>query len=77
MTEFMRSQKKRIEEDRWFEGCRINKDPGSEFVLNWIRLNAGLFRKSWEKSLCKKCELCVECGHNVKLDCTNFKKKMC
>ena len=75
MNDFMLSQKKRIEQEKWFEGHRTNKDPGSGFVLKWIKLNAANFRKSWNKSLCKTCELCPNCGYKVMSDCADFKVK--
>jgi len=73
MFKFMLSQKRRIEYEKWLEGCRLKRDPGSEYILNWISLNGAFFRKAWEKSLCKDCALWTKCGHHVRTECKDYK----
>jgi hypothetical protein len=72
MHRYMHAQKKKIEIEKWCEGIRLNKDPGNEFVLEWILSHANWFRKSWEKSLCRKCLLAEQCGHNVAEQCEKY-----
>ena len=50
MTDFMTIQRKRIEIDKWLEGCRINGDPGADYILEWIENHAAEFREAWERS---------------------------
>jgi len=71
---FMRAQRKRIEVDKWIEGCRIQNDPGQRFILNWIFLYAGQFRNAWQNSLCRSCELYELCGHQVRTTCDEYKE---
>lgn len=52
-----------IEVDKWLDGCNNKCDPGDEYVNNWIKKNAEIFRKHWEISMCKYCK-----KWNVKLD---------
>jgi hypothetical protein len=73
MKSFMIAQKKRIEVDKWYEGCRIQKDPGKSYILNWIENNAAQFREAWEKSVCRECPQSLDCGHEVVRDCNYFK----
>ena len=75
MFKFMLSQKRRIEYEKWLEGCRLKRDPGSEYILNWISLNGAFFRKEWDDSLCKDCALWTNCGHFVKTNCDDFTKE--
>ncbi|MCX6567291.1 MAG: hypothetical protein NTW38_12875 [Candidatus Aminicenantes bacterium] len=42
---FLEKQRKKIDEEKWIEGTRICRDPGQEFVTNWINKNAEKFRK--------------------------------
>jgi len=72
MNKFMMAQKKCIERDKWLEGCRIESDPGVEFIMNWIENNAVKFRESWEKSLCKNCHSSTDCGFELKQDCIKY-----
>jgi len=76
MFKFMLSQKRRIEYEKWLEGCHLKRDPGAEFILNWIRLNAAFFRKAWDDSLCKDCALWEKCGHLVRPTCEDHIKNM-
>ena len=72
MNDFMQAQKKRIELEKWLEGCRINCDPGMEFIIEWIKNNAADFRETWDKSLCKKCYYSNDCGFEVKQYCDKY-----
>lgn len=72
MFEYMSAQRKRIKIDKWYEGCRINGDPGSEFVIAWIEKNAASFHSDWDISLCKACQKVTECGFKVKKNCKDF-----
>jgi hypothetical protein len=72
MQNYMCAQIKKIDIDKWYEGCCIKRDPGQVFVMTWIKNNAARFRKAWEYSLCKKCYFVDECGYKVKQDCKIF-----
>jgi len=74
MKEYLKAQKKKIEIDKWCEGCNLTRDPGQEYIISWIFNNAQWFRDSWEKSLCKSCHLSQQCGHNVLQSCGSFRK---
>lgn len=74
MNKFMIVQRKKIEIDKWCEGCNFQYDPGKQFVLEWISKNAARFRWAWEKSSCKLCQLNEECGYNVLEECAGYKK---
>jgi len=73
MKNYMVSQKKRIELDKWFEGCRIQQDPGEEFIFSWIDNYAQKFKHDWANSLCSKCINSVGCGYKVAQSCDSFK----
>ncbi|MBD3377486.1 hypothetical protein GF406_20830, partial [candidate division KSB1 bacterium] len=53
MDKFLKVQVKKIELDKWYEGIRIKRDPGSEFIMKWIQHYAADYRTSWNDSLCK------------------------
>lgn len=42
--EFMRKQIAEIELAKYYEGIRIGRDPGEEFVRKWILENAEAYR---------------------------------
>ena len=69
---FMRAQIKKIENDKWFEGEYINRDPGDDFIVDWIYHNAKMFRYSWDISLCKSCSNCRDCGFNAVSACETY-----
>lgn len=69
-------QKKKIEIDKWCEGCATNNDPGQDYVLDWINRNGSWFRKAWERSLCKNCVFIDECGIDLKSCCEKFSAKI-
>ena len=66
---FLLVQRRRIEHDKWCEGFRINKDPGSSYVMRWIENYAGLYRMAWNNSACKHCKHYAECGIHVATEC--------
>lgn len=45
--EFMAAQKEAIEVAKWLLGEKLGRDPGQEFVMQWIRDNAENFRANW------------------------------
>jgi hypothetical protein len=45
--EFMVAQKEAIEVAKWLLGEKLGRDPGQEFVMQWIRDNAENFRANW------------------------------
>ena len=71
-TRFLRVQIKKIEMDKWCEGCGRKQDPGPEYVLDWIHKNASWFRHAWEVSECKNCQRWADCGVHLKQECQDF-----
>ena len=71
---FLHVQVKRIEVDKWCEGCGIERDPGKDYVMNWIKNYAGMFRLAWNNSLCKWCQHAQNCGYHVTKHCAYFEK---
>ena len=69
---YLRAQVERINVEKWCEGCRIQRDPGPEFVIHWINQNAARFREEWEQSRCKECHNCFQCGYKATRDCCEF-----
>ena len=69
---YMMNQIHKIDIDKWNEGIRQNDDPGVDFILQWIRKNGATFHELWNKSLCKECVHCDECGFKVKEKCNRF-----
>jgi len=76
MKKFMQIQRKKIEVDKWNEGCRIQTDPGHKYVLSWVETKADWFRAAWENSRCKDCILCEQCGYFVLNDCERFEPNL-
>ena len=74
MKEFLIAQKRKIEIDKWCEGCDTTRDPGQDYIMDWIDQNGKWFRQAWEKSLCKACRFSHQCGHNVLQMCDGYKK---
>ncbi len=72
MKKYVRVQVKKIEIDKWYEGCRINNDPGEGFILDWIENNAGYFRNKWNASQCKNCINWKRCGYELLDTCDMF-----
>ena len=49
-NEYMLSQVHAIDEAKWLEGCKIGRDPGDNFILDWISKNAEGFRTNWKQT---------------------------
>ncbi len=71
-TRFMAIQIKKIEIDKWCEGCRIGVDPGPSYVMNWIESNCNWFRSIYDGSLCKTCKNWQKCGYNLLKSCADY-----
>ncbi len=69
---FMKIQIHKIEVDKWCEGCRLQADPGSTYVLDWIQTNGPWFRETYEVSICKECKHWARCGHTLQRTCPSF-----
>ena len=69
---YMINQVHKIEIDKWNEGERTDKDPGVDFIVQWIRKNGATFKELWKKSICKSCIHCDECGFEVKEECKKY-----
>lgn len=65
-------QIKKIDIDKWNEGCRIKKDPGQEYVIEWIDSHAASFRDAWNQSLCQMCRNWHLCGYKVAQECGEY-----
>jgi len=72
---FMNAEKICIEKDKWFKGIQIHKDPGDDFIFDWVQYNSQEFRDKWELSQCKHCVSAFCCGHYLKTKCNNFEKR--
>lgn len=46
--QYMKDQIHTIEESKWYEGERIGRDPGHQYVMDWIKTNSIKYRKEWE-----------------------------
>lgn len=69
---FLDVEMRKIDEDKFFEGCRRQCDPGSAFVIDWIKRNAESWRNEWNHSKCQHCNHWKVCGHLVKEECESF-----
>jgi len=69
---FLHVQRRRIEHDKWCEGCSVGHDPGQSYVMKWIEKYAGLYRSAWNNSLCKGCTNYKECGLLVLKKCDRY-----
>lgn len=45
--EFMAAQANAIDVAKWLLGEKLGKDPGQEFVIQWIKENGQDFRNNW------------------------------
>lgn len=45
--EFMAAQTDAIQVAKWLLGEKLGKDPGQEFVIQWIKENGKDFRDNW------------------------------
>ena len=69
---FLFVQRRRIEHDKWCKGCGIKKDPGSKYVMDWIKSYAVPFRAAWNNSKCSGCKNYKECGLLVLSECDRY-----
>jgi len=67
---FIKAQIKAIEIAKWIEGEKRKQDPSQEYMHEWIKNNARLFKEAWQRSMCKNCK--NDCRYNNKSDCINF-----
>ncbi len=72
LSNYMQLQVKKIEIDKWCEGCRIEADPGPMYIMDWIEHNGQWFRSAYERSICKACRHWRHCGHHLRPSCTLF-----
>lgn len=69
---FLEIERRKIDEDKFFAGIRTSSDPGEEYIVDWIKRNAKMFRCEWEESCCKHCKHWKVCGHRILKKCTDF-----
>lgn len=69
---YMLNQIKKIDIDKWNEGVRTQDDPGLEYIIEWIRKYGQEFHILWNKSLCKNCIHCEDCGYKVTERCEKY-----
>ena len=69
---FIESERKKIDEDKYFQGILIKRDPGEVYIAEWIDKNAKKWREEWEKSKCQHCLHWKLCGYHIKTECNDF-----
>jgi len=69
---FLRTEMKKIDEDKLYEKARHHKDPDQSYIVNWIQRNAAKWREEWESSDCKHCLYWDVCGHRARKNCSDF-----
>ena len=69
---FMKAERKYINDAKYFEGINTKKDPGEMYIIAWIRQNAEEFRIKWDISKCKECNCAGQCGDKLKIQCDKF-----
>jgi ferredoxin len=74
MERFMKVQIKKIQMDKWCEGVKVKRDPGRDYILDWIQRNGYNFRIGWEASACKTCHHWHECGHKLAINCEFYQE---
>lgn len=73
---YVKVQRDYIDMAKYFQGLKINRDPGESWILNeWLPQQAESFRKLWNLSKCQHCKCAINCGHNLKAECLNFNKR--
>jgi hypothetical protein len=72
---FIHNEKTKIDIEKWNKGIEIKRDPGQEYIIEWINKNAKWFRESWEISQCKTCKHCLWCGYKVEKECNGYTKE--
>lgn len=75
MSKYTYCQIQKIDLDKWYEGVRMQRDPGQRFILEWIDRNAAWFREAWNNSLCQTCSNWRNCGHQVLQGCEFYQKE--
>lgn len=69
---FLQTEMKKIDLDKYYEGIRIQNDPGQSYVVEWINKNAKFWREQWESSACQHCRHWFVCGHELKTECSSY-----
>lgn len=72
--EFIHNEIHKIMIDKWIEGERTHSDPGINYEVFWVTQNAQIYRENWEKSLCRTCIFCHDCGYNTLSACVRYEK---
>jgi len=67
---FLEAEIKAIEVAKWIEGEKIKNDPGTSYISHWISKYAGVFKRSFFKSLCRTCKI-ADCRYKATKDCAN------
>lgn len=52
---YIKAEIKNIDVDKFFEGIKLQRDPGAEYVENWVMAHSKKFRDKWTESVCSKC----------------------
>jgi hypothetical protein len=60
--DFILCEIKKIDIDKWLEGCDKDYDPGQDYIFGWIKNNASQYRYDWEISKCSSCSKWYRCG---------------
>ena len=71
-SKYLHAEMNKINEDKWYEGEHIGRDPGTNYIVDWVNKNAANWRTSWEKSKCQHCSWWRQCGHSLKEQCDKF-----
>ena len=69
LNKFLKAEKRFIEKSKYYRGEKIKKDPGDEYIIEWISKNADKFRRVWDICICKDCKKGSECGDCLKIEC--------
>ena len=71
INNFVKAEVQAIQIAKWLEGERLNKDPGDDFIPQWIQKHAKEFRQKWKESKCQYCS--KKCRYKNISKCSNFK----
>lgn len=71
MKKFLKFEKQYIDDAKYYQGLKSKKDPGDDYIMDWISTSGQEFRDKWNNSSCKNCVKIDECGHNLKQKCDN------
>ena len=61
---FCKTEISKINLDKWFKGLETKQDPGEEYIKQWVKENAPVFRKKYNSKKMK--ELKADLGHLLK-----------